>query len=47
MFSKFVIEARNKGGIELTIYGNNDVPWQGKSLINLQRLMPKTMLIME
>ncbi|CAG0962543.1 hypothetical protein BURK2_00818 [Burkholderiales bacterium] len=43
--SRFVIEARNRGGIALTIRGSRQIAWQGKSLINLQRLMPA--LVME
>lgn len=40
MLSKFVIEARNRQTVALTIRGAKAVAWQGKSLINLQRLMP-------
>ncbi len=40
MLSKFVIEARNKQTVALTIRGAKTVAWQGKSLVNLQRLMP-------
>ena len=40
MLSKFVIEARGKEGLDLTIKGSINVPWQGKSLKNLQRLFP-------
>ncbi len=40
MLSKFVIEARNKQTVALTILGAKAVAWQGKSLVNLQRLMP-------
>ena len=47
MLSKFVIEARNKENVDLTILGSSAVPWQGKSLINLQRLMPKITLVVE
>jgi len=47
MLSKFVIEARNKETVDLTLCGSSDVPWQGKSLINLQRLMPKITLVVE
>lgn len=47
MLSKFVIEARNKATVDLTICGSSAVPWQGKSLINLQRLMPKITLVVE
>lgn len=39
MLSKFVIEMRKKT-IHLMILGSNSLPWQGKSLKNLQRLMP-------
>ncbi len=47
MLSKFVIEARNKGDVDLTIHGSSNIPWQGKSLVNLQRLMPKITLIVD
>jgi hypothetical protein len=47
MLSKFVIEARNKGTVNLTIHGSSAVPWQGKSLVNLQRLMPKITLVVD
>lgn len=47
MLSKFVIQARNKEDVDLKIYGSSAVPWQGKSLINLQRLMPKITLVVE
>jgi hypothetical protein len=43
MLSKFVIEARN-GGTALTIRGARRIAWQGKSLVNLQRLMPALVL---
>jgi len=39
MLSKFVIEMRTKT-IHLMILGSNNLSWQGKSLRNLQRLMP-------
>jgi len=47
MLSKFVIETRNKENVDLTICGSSAIPWQGKSLINLQRLMPKITLVVE
>jgi len=47
MLSKFVISARNKEGFGLSIVGSNETPWQGKSLNNLQRLMPSLNLILE
>lgn len=40
MLSKFVIEARNKQPFSLKIIASNQIPWQGKSLKNLQRLFP-------
>jgi len=40
VLSKFVIKARNKPDFSLTILGSDETPWQGKSLKNLQRLMP-------
>jgi hypothetical protein len=40
MLSKFVIEIRKKNNIKMAIQGSNEIPWQGKSLKNLQRLMP-------
>lgn len=38
--SKFVITARNHGDRTLQVIGAANIPWQGKSLKNLQRLMP-------
>lgn len=40
ILSKFVISVRQKGNIQLTVLGSKTIPWQGKSLQNLQRLMP-------
>lgn len=40
MLSKFVINARNKADFSLSLVGSKETPWQGKSLNNLQRLMP-------
>jgi hypothetical protein len=45
--SKFVIAARNRKTCALTIRGSNAVPWQGKSLNNLKRLMPALELVLE
>lgn len=39
MMSRFVIEARNASAC-LRIVASERIPWQGKSLRNLQRLMP-------
>lgn len=38
--SRFVIDCRNRKTVALTLRGNKNVAWQGKSLVNLQRLMP-------
>ena len=43
-FSKFVLQARAKDDFSLTILGSREIPWQGKSLINLRRLMPALVL---
>ncbi|MBE9142632.1 slr1659 superfamily regulator [Planktothrix mougeotii] len=40
MLSKFVIKVRQKKEMGLIILASNTIPWQGKSLKNLQRLMP-------
>jgi hypothetical protein len=44
MLSKFVIEVRKKKNIQMTVMGGKDIPWQSKSLKNLQRLMPSLTL---
>ncbi len=41
---KFVIDVRELGKSELVVLGSSQVPWQGKSLKNLQRLMPTLQL---
>lgn len=38
--SKFVIEIRNRKTVDLTVLGSKSVAWQGKSLVNLGKLMP-------
>jgi hypothetical protein len=40
MLSKFVIKVRQQGKSQLTVVGAQSIPWQGKSLKNLQRLLP-------
>jgi len=40
MFSRFVIEARDRSGINLCVLASENVPWHARSLKNLQRLMP-------
>lgn len=44
MLSRFVIDMRNREDASLTIIGSKSVVWQGKSLRNLQRLMPSLVL---
>jgi hypothetical protein len=44
MLSKFVINIRKESTIQLVIKGSKSVPWQTKSLKNLQRLMPSLTL---
>ncbi len=45
--SKFVIQVRNQKGSHLVVRGTHKFPWQGKSLKNLQRLMPDLQLVLE
>jgi hypothetical protein len=40
MLSKFVIKMRQKANVSIMVKGSKNIPWQGKSLKNLQRLMP-------
>jgi hypothetical protein len=47
VISKFVIKVRQKGTIQMIVQGSKTIPWQGKSLKNLQRLMPKLKLELE
>ena len=44
MLSKFVIKVRQKKNVQLVVQGSKGIPWQGKSLKNLQRLMPSLTL---
>ena len=47
MLSKFVLGLRKKKEIQLIILGSNDIPWQGKSLKNLQKFLPTLKLEVE
>ncbi|HBL14721.1 MAG TPA: hypothetical protein DD379_25690 [Cyanobacteria bacterium UBA11162] len=47
MLSKFVIKVRQKKTIKIVVQGSQGIPWQGKSLKNLQRLMPSLILELE
>ncbi|PIG93065.1 STAS domain-containing protein [Gloeocapsopsis sp. IPPAS B-1203] len=44
MLSKFVINVRKKKNSQMIVIGSQEIPWQGKSLKNLQRLMPSLKL---
>ncbi|MDJ0594923.1 MAG: STAS domain-containing protein [Pleurocapsa sp. MO_226.B13] len=47
VLSKFVINVRRRKNIQMVVIGAKKNPWQGKSLKNLQRLMPSLKLEME
>ncbi len=47
MLSKFVLSMRKKKGVQLVVLGSNDMPWQGKSLKNLEKLLPGLKLEIE
>ncbi|MDJ0897721.1 MAG: hypothetical protein QNJ55_02840 [Xenococcus sp. MO_188.B8] len=47
MLSKFVLGLRKKKGVKLVILGSNEMPWQGKSLKNLQKFLPSLKLEIE
>ena len=38
--SKFILHARNKKVSQVVVHGSTRFPWQEKSLVNLQRLLP-------
>jgi hypothetical protein len=44
VLSKFVITVRQKVKTGMVVKGSKKIPWQSKSLINLQRLMPSLKL---
>ncbi len=44
VLSKFVIRVRRKQNIHMVIQGSIEIPWQEKSLKNLQRMMPSMQL---
>lgn len=45
MLSKFVLGMRKKPTIQFIVLGSTEIPWQGKSLKNLERLLPSLTLI--
>ena len=47
ILSKFAINIRRRQNIQMVVIGAKKNPWQGKSLKNLQRLMPSLKLEME
>ena len=47
MLSKFVINVRKRKNIQMVVIGAKKNPWQGRSLKNLQRLMPSLKLELE
>ncbi|ACK69959.1 conserved hypothetical protein [Gloeothece citriformis PCC 7424] len=44
MLSKFIINMRKKQTSNIVVKGSKNIPWQDKSLKNLQRLMPNLVL---
>ncbi len=40
VLSKFVLKVRGKADMQLIVQGSTAIPWQERSLKNLQRLMP-------
>ncbi len=47
MLSKFAIRLRQKGTVTMTLRGTKRIPWQTKSLKNLQRLLPSLSLVLD
>ncbi len=43
--SKFILHVRKLGASQVVIRGSSRFPWQEKSLINLQRLLPSLKLV--
>jgi hypothetical protein len=46
MFSRFVIEARDRADVALEFIASEGIPWQARSLKNLQRLMPSLKIVL-
>ncbi len=44
MLSKFLIDMRKKSEVQMLMLASSKIPWQTKSLKNLQRLMPRMLL---
>ena len=45
VLSRFVLKVREQASLPLVIQGSKQIPWQGKSLKNLQRLMPSSIVM--
>jgi len=44
VLSRFIIQVRQKKNVKMVLQGSKQIPWQSKSLKNLQRLMPNLQL---
>ncbi len=44
VLSRFIINVRQRGKSQVVIIGSPDIPWQSKTLKNMQRLMPSLQL---
>ncbi|MCP2727024.1 slr1659 superfamily regulator [Limnofasciculus baicalensis] len=44
LLSKFVISVRKKKTIQVLVIGSTEIPWQEKSLANLEKLLPSLKL---
>ena len=44
MLSRFVIKVRQQKNVTMLVLGSKNIPWQGRSLKNLERLMPNLTL---
>jgi hypothetical protein len=47
MLSKFILRIRQQQRTALRVKGSTEIPWQGKSLKNFQRLLPELQLEFE
>jgi hypothetical protein len=47
MLSKFVVGMKKKKNVQLVVLGSKKIPWQNKSLKNLERLLPGLKLVVE
>lgn len=47
MLSKFIISVRRQSSTSIVLAASKTIPWQAKSLQNLQKLMPALRLVYE